>query len=70
MSAICTFLLPLGTCLNFRCEDKTNYIGLIYTLRVITGFVEGFSYPGVFILLKKWVPKEENTMITNICLSG
>ena len=43
---------------------------MIYTLRVLTGLCESVCYPAMYTLFEKWVPKNENTSITNIANSG
>ena len=69
-SAIFTILLPIGTCFNLKCEGKTNYVGMIYTLRVLTGLCESLCYPAMYTLFEKWVPKSENNTLSNIANSG
>ena len=69
-SAICTILIPIGTCLNLKCEGPTNYIVFIYALRILTGLFESVSYPAMYTLFEKWVPKPERTIMINISISG
>ena len=40
LSAICTILIPIGTCLNLKCEGTTNYLGFIYALRMGSSLIE------------------------------
>ena len=56
--------------MNLKCEGKTNYLGLLYTLRILTGLAESCSFPALYTLYEKWVPKNENTTIMSLCGAG
>ena len=61
MNIVPTLLSPAAAYLHW---------GVLVFLRVIEGLGGGFTFPAMNVLISKWAPKEERSMIASLCYGG
>ncbi len=61
MNIVPTLLSPAAAKLHW---------GALVLMRVVEGFGGGFTFPAMNVLISKWAPKEERSMISSLCYGG
>ncbi|OWR51221.1 sodium-dependent phosphate transporter [Danaus plexippus plexippus] len=61
-TALCTFITPFAV--------KTGGATALFILRVVEGFGEGPTMPGLMAMISKWAPKSERARIGAIVFGG
>ncbi|XP_034234799.1 putative inorganic phosphate cotransporter isoform X2 [Thrips palmi] len=61
-TAICTFLTPAAC--------KLGDVAGAVIVRILMGLGEGVTFPAIFVLLAKWAPERERSLMGTIVLAG